>query len=383
MRYNRFFSIIGFWLLTACQSVSQSTPSDKTPPTTTTEPPTCDCCVFDERQPTNWQTRLAPDTAQGQPLRISGTVYESDGKTPARNVLMYFYHTNAQGYYAKLGTEDRTSHAWWHGYCRGWLKTNANGQYQITTIRPGPYPRRNIPAHIHFYVKAPTQRSCYYLSDFVFADDPFLTDSYWYKLEQSEGFLRYGGVQLTTRNDTLTGHRDIRLLPQFDRRPAQSGLRVGDDCPAFDPVHVWGPDRGKRTCPMCAYGSGQGVMIWTSSVNSDTLRRMARFWETQLRERSNPALKAFIIYTNPDRKPAREVQRLLEQFAEETQLREVAVLAVPSPDAKSTAFLYQINPAITTTVLGYQRRKVIFNVVNPPTSDEGLRRQRQSLSETH
>ena len=367
-------------LLTACQPTVRHPLSPVTSPvSTTTGPPTCDCCVFDEKTPVSWQTRVAPDTAQGQPLQISGTVYESDGKMPAPNVLMYFYHTNARGYYAKFGTEPRSSHAWWHGYSRGWLRTDAKGRYRINTIRPAPYPRQAIPAHIHFYVRAPSQRTCYYLSDFVFQDDPLVTDSYWYKVEQSEGFVRYGGVVLTNQNGTLTGQRDLVLLPQFDRLPKQSGLPIGSDCPAFDPYHVWGPDRGKRTCPMCAYGSGEGVMIWTRSVASDTLRKAAMFWEGQLRRRGSRPLKAFIIYTNPDQKPASEVRQLLTDFAERTGLREVAVLYVRSPDEKSTAFLYAINPAVTTTVLLYKRRKVVGKLINPSISATSLAQQLQNL----
>ena len=379
MLYFRLFAGVCLLLVTACQSSSQSPTSS-----TTNNPPDCDCCVFDERQATNWQTRLAPDTAKGQPLIIGGTVYESDGKTPARNVQLYFYHTNTQGYYAKLGTEIRSSHAWWHGYCRGWLRTNDKGQYQITTIRPGPYPNKTIPAHIHFYVKAPTQKTCYYLSDFVFADDPLVTESYWYKAETTEGFLRYGGVTLINQNDTLKGHRAIRLLPQYDRPANQSGLLVGDECPAFDPTHVWGPDRGKQTCPMCTYGKGNGVMIWTRSVASDTLRKMARFWEAELQKPvglhpDTGPLKAFILYTNPDHKPARDVQQLLEEFANETGLQKVAVLYVPSPTDRSTAFLYNINPAVSITVLGYKKRRIVSRFINPPAMEGQLRRQRSSI----
>ncbi|MBO0936856.1 hypothetical protein J2I47_09900 [Fibrella sp. HMF5335] len=342
---------------------------------TVAEPPTCDCCVFDEQRPTHWQTRVAPDTATGQRLQLSGVVYESDGRTPARNVLMYFYHTNASGRYAKLGTEPRTSHAWWHGYCRGWLKTDQQGRYQINTIRPGAYPDKRIPAHIHFWVKAPSQRTCYYLNDFVFADDPLLTESYWSNVEEQEGFLRYDGVKLAKRGNTLVGGRIIRLLPQYDRAGRQSGLLVGDACPAFDPHHVWGADRGKRTCPMCAYGQGQGVLIWTRSIHSDTVQRLVRFWETALERPAAKPMRVFMIYTNPDKLPANQVQRQLEQFAQANHLRHVAVLYVPSPAHKSTAFLYNINPAVGTTLLFYRRRTVIHNVVDPPGRVAELKEQ--------
>ena len=268
---------------------------------------------------------------------------------------------------------------WWWWWFRRWLKTDARGRYQITTVRPGTYPHEAIPAHIHFYVQAPSQRQCYYLSDFVFAGDPLLTDSYWAKLEQSDGFPRYGGVVLTRQRDTLMGRRDIHLLPQFDRRPTQSGLPVGHDCPSFEPWHAWGPDQGTRTCPMCAYGSGEGVLIWTRSVASDTLTRLARFWEARLRQRGTRPLRAFIVFTNPRRRPAAEVRALLQRFARRAALREVAVLYVAAPDDKGSAFLYQINPEVATTVLGYKQRQVVSRFINPGATEREMTTQLNSL----
>ncbi|HZH95390.1 MAG TPA: hypothetical protein VEY06_05870, partial [Flavisolibacter sp.] len=57
----------------------------------TNEPPVCTCCVFDEpRQSLNHQLKIASDTATGQRIIIRGIVYQSDGKTPAPDVKMYF-----------------------------------------------------------------------------------------------------------------------------------------------------------------------------------------------------------------------------------------------------------------------------------------------------
>lgn len=381
MIYSPRWLLLGIHLMTACQSAAQSASTKANPVSMSmAEPPACDCCVFDERVPAFWQGRIAPDTAVGTPLLITGTVYQADGITPAPDVLMYFYHTNTRGYYAKLGTEPRSSHAWWHGYCRGWLKTDKQGRYQLTTIKPGAYPNRTIPAHIHFYVKAPSQRRCYYLSDFVFTGDPFLTETYWYKLEQEEGFLRYQGVSLSLVNDTLVGHRDVHLLPQFDRQPTHSGLTVGENCPAFEPWHVWGPDRGKRTCPMCAYGQGRGVLIWSRSATSAALLRMAHFWEARLQSSQDRSLRAFIIYTNPDHQSPAAVNQLLTRFAQKAGLHKVALLYVPSPEDKASSFLYNINPEVETTVLAYRQRQVISKLVNPQGSDRELSRLLKSLN---
>ena len=116
-------------------------------------------------------------------------------------------------------------------------------------------------------------------------------------------------------------------------------------------------------------------MIWTRSVASDTLQKIAMFWERQLRQRGSRPLKAFIIYTNPDRRPASEVRQLLESFAQKAGLREVAVLYVRSPEEKSTTFLYAINPSVTTTVLLYKRRKVVGKMIDPSGSAASLAQQ--------
>ncbi|MCY7352204.1 MAG: hypothetical protein LH606_16320, partial [Cytophagaceae bacterium] len=217
---------------------------------TQNQPPTCDECVF-EQTPKNvsWHLTVPADTARGQRIRISGTVFQSDGKTPAAGVLLYGYHTNAAGRYAKIGTEDRRSHAWWHGYLRGWLKTDANGRYEINTIKPAPYPGGTEPAHIHAMVKAPNQTESYWIHDFLFKGDPFLTDTYWYRSEMVSGNLRYEGITLKARSSGVQeGTRNIVLHPHYDRDGQNSGLLVGENCPAFDPTHVWGPDKGSRTC---------------------------------------------------------------------------------------------------------------------------------------
>ncbi|MBT8220112.1 MAG: intradiol ring-cleavage dioxygenase [Bacteroidia bacterium] len=106
-------------------------------------------------------------------LRISGKVYHMDGKTPAANVILYIYQTNRAGLYATLGNE--TGWARRHGYIRGWIKTDKQGQYTFYTFRPGAYPGGTEPEHIHITVKEPDKNE-YYIDDYVFDDDPLLTD---------------------------------------------------------------------------------------------------------------------------------------------------------------------------------------------------------------
>lgn len=70
----------------------------------------------------------------GQPLRLEGTVFQPDGITPADDVLLYAYHTNAAGLYANGAGETEASRR--HGRLRGWLRTDADGSYRFDTINP-------------------------------------------------------------------------------------------------------------------------------------------------------------------------------------------------------------------------------------------------------
>jgi protocatechuate 3,4-dioxygenase beta subunit len=110
------------------------------------------------------------DTAQ-QKLRLEGTVFRPDGKTPAADVILYVYHTNAVGVYAPgpepKGWERR------HGMHRGWVKTGEDGKYTVYTQLPAPYPGRSEPAHIHLTVKEPGM-SPYWIESVHFDDDPLL-----------------------------------------------------------------------------------------------------------------------------------------------------------------------------------------------------------------
>src|SRR5258708_39272775 len=65
----------------------------------------CDACneMF-EGMPQNlsWETTLASADEPGERMLIRGTIFKSDGKTPAPNVILYVYHTDSKGLYSPL-----------------------------------------------------------------------------------------------------------------------------------------------------------------------------------------------------------------------------------------------------------------------------------------
>jgi protocatechuate 3,4-dioxygenase, beta subunit len=143
---------------------------------------------------------------RGPKLEISGTIYKEDGKTPAKDVILYIYHTDQTGEYSTKGNE--TGWGKRHGYIRGWIKTGADGKYKFYTLVPAAYPGRQNPAHIHPVVKEPGYTP-YWIDEFLFDDDPILSTR-----ERNNQQKRGGdGILKTTkgRNGMLIARRDIIL----------------------------------------------------------------------------------------------------------------------------------------------------------------------------
>jgi len=149
----------------------------------------------------------------GPKLIISGIVYKKDGKTPAPNVVLYVYHTDQTGEYPKKGNE--TGWGRRHGYLRGWMKTNDKGEYQFFTLKPASYPGRTEPAHIHITIKEP-DKSEYYIDDFLFDDDPLLTQHVRNMLRERGGS---GILKTEHRNGILYAKRDLVLGKNVDDYP--------------------------------------------------------------------------------------------------------------------------------------------------------------------
>jgi protocatechuate 3,4-dioxygenase beta subunit len=175
----------------------------------------CDGCeLMFEGMPRalDWRTAIAGKGEAGEPLEMRGVIYKSDGKTPAPGVILYVYHTDAKGYYSPAPNQTQGRR---HGHLRGWMKTDRMGRYELRTIRPAPYPNRDVPAHIHPVVKEPGKNE-YYLDEYVFAHDPLLTREKRGKLENRGGS---GIVELSrNQNGVWMGRRDITLgrnIPRY------------------------------------------------------------------------------------------------------------------------------------------------------------------------
>ena len=143
---------------------------------------------------------------KGQKLLLKGTVYKKDGRTPAENVVIYYWQTDNNGLYSPApGMPEKAKR---HGHIRGWMKTGKEGQYALYTIRPAAYPNTDNPEHIHIVIKEPAAANEYYLDECQFADDSLLTES-WRKRTENRGGNgivkpgQSGNLQIAERNIIL------------------------------------------------------------------------------------------------------------------------------------------------------------------------------------
>jgi protocatechuate 3,4-dioxygenase, beta subunit len=170
---------------------------------------TCEGCeaVFEYGGRQLKNTDTLPDFKNGgKKIRISGTIYKPDGKTPAPGVILYIYHTNQNGIYPP----DSSSSGWGrrHGYIRGWIKTAADGKYSFYTSWPGVYPSRNAPAHIHPTILQPDGKY-YWLNEFLFEGDSLIPER-----DRLEKNTRGGGnaiLSMRKEGDLWVAERNIIL----------------------------------------------------------------------------------------------------------------------------------------------------------------------------
>ena len=155
----------------------------------------------------------SPDQ-KGITASVTDFIYQNNGKTLAKDVIMYLYHTDQQGIYAVKGEEKGWAKR--HGYIRGWIKTGNNGKYTFYTLQPGVYPSRTTSAHIHPTILEPNGKY-YWLGSYHFDGDSLLTDR-----EINPDSPRGGSsglLTLTKEGNIWVGTRDIILgknVPDYE-----------------------------------------------------------------------------------------------------------------------------------------------------------------------
>lgn len=307
-----------------------------------------------------------------QKILLTGTVYQIDGKTPASNVILYYYQTNSKGIYATKDDEERNMPknklGQTHGYIRGWLKTDEQGKYSIYTIKPGTYPSRGEPAHIHITVKEKNMEEPYYIDDFVFDNDRLLTTQRRKKMENRGGS---GVIRFVQKDSLWVGERNIILglnIPDYPIQKAnniRSGKNIGEDIISFTPFHAYGADKGTKTCPICKYGWYHGILYFVgNNPNWDEVKEWLIFLDEESQEREK-YLKVYFVYGNETNYKKEDRTKELERLGAELGLKKVALTFVPSfKDKTSEVYLNKINPNVENTFFIYKRSNIFDKYVD-------------------
>lgn len=145
------------------------------------------------------RSTIAGPSEPGDKLFVSGVVLAPDGVTPASGVTIYAYQTDATGQYHNDANRIARLH--------GWARTDASGHFEFRTIRPGAYPSRSIPAHIHFHAWGggyPLQ----WTEDLKFADDPLLSAR---DIAASQALGAFANISAVRRGADGAWHCTIRF----------------------------------------------------------------------------------------------------------------------------------------------------------------------------
>lgn len=102
-------------------------------------------------------------------LKVTGTVYLADGSTPAKGVIVYIEQADEFGNFELKKHNDKR-----YVENRGWIKTDANGNYTFYTYVPGGDRRYRMLQQLFVSVKAPNSVE-QNIESFLFNDDPLLT----------------------------------------------------------------------------------------------------------------------------------------------------------------------------------------------------------------
>ena len=112
-------------------------------------------------------SRIAPASEPGAAMILRGRVVRPDGR-PAPGTIVFAYHTDRAGLY---DAAEAGAHSW---RLKGWAKADEQGRFTFETIRPGAYPDRRTPAHVHFTAFTPSGER-YHAGEVRFADDPLVS----------------------------------------------------------------------------------------------------------------------------------------------------------------------------------------------------------------
>jgi protocatechuate 3,4-dioxygenase beta subunit len=146
---------------------------------------------------------IVPPAEPGDSLIVSGCVFAPDGEHAVAGVIVYAYNTDKNGLYSPDGKVG-------HPRLKGYMKTDAEGRFELHTIVPGRYPNMHIPAHVHFNLWG-AGYSVQWTDDLRFAGDSYLTEA---MQKESAARGKFATIRPLTKDSTGVYHCEINLRLQ-------------------------------------------------------------------------------------------------------------------------------------------------------------------------
>lgn len=142
-----------------------------------------------------------------------------------------------------------------------------------------------------------------------------------------------------------------------------SGLKLGEFMPAYEPTHVSGPDKGTQTCPVCKYGTLPAVQVWVNGDDEANVRTILTDLETRVGN-SKHKLKAFVVLMTGNDEAATKAK-----WQGQSQKVGIVVIGKDSEAAKN----YEVNLAAKNTVFVYRDLKLKSKFVDLRADKAGLK----------
>ncbi|WP_411895090.1 hypothetical protein [Winogradskyella sp. A2] len=151
-------------------------------------------------------TDTIPDfNSKDEKLKVTGTIFLSDGVTPAKDVILFIEQPDENGNF-DLREEDEKRYV----HHRAWVKTDNDGKYTFYTFVPGNDRRYNQPQQIFPVIKEPTKAE-YEIDTFLFEEDPLLSKRCRKKISKKKNIARI--LKPKKIDGILVAERNIVLNP--------------------------------------------------------------------------------------------------------------------------------------------------------------------------
>ena len=153
--------------------------------------------------------KIADNDEPGRRLAIHGRVFAPDGRNSLEGITVYAYNTDREGYYGSQRKE-------YPPRLYGWMRTDADGRFELDTVFPGHYPGMHVPAHVHFTLwgrNYPPQ----WAEELRFDGDPYITNQMLAKAADQGEFSSIRPL-IVNKNGVLQCSYNIRMLTETNFR---------------------------------------------------------------------------------------------------------------------------------------------------------------------